>query len=149
MAKGSVSPPEAAGVSPPEEAPAEESPPAGASPPGAARAAQSGRRDALRIWGDESGERLHIFVATEDGFEIARADLRLRGMGDLFGERQSGLPTFRIADPLRDEELNEVARVAAERLLEADPELEQPRHAPMRKALGTRYKRSLELFRVG
>ena len=99
--------------------------------------------------GRESAERLKIFVDTEDGFEIARADLRLRGMGDLFGERQSGLPTFRIADPLRDEELNEVARAAAERLLEEDPELEAPKHAKLRKALGTRYKRSLELFRVG
>ena len=39
----------------------------------------------------------------ERGFEIAREDLRIRGMGDLFGERQSGVPTFRIADPLRDE----------------------------------------------
>ena len=51
--------------------------------------------------------------STEDGFEIAREDLRLRGMGDLFGERQSGVPTFRIADPLRDEALNERARDAA------------------------------------
>ena len=61
----------------------------------------------------EAAERLDIFVRTEDGFEIAREDLRLRGMGDLFGERQSGVPTFRIADPIRDEELNMRARVAA------------------------------------
>src|SRR5438876_3143995 len=65
----------------------------------------------------EVRDRLEMFVRTDDGFEIARADLRLRGMGDLFGERQSGVPTFRVADPLRDEELNERAREAAERLL--------------------------------
>jgi ATP-dependent DNA helicase RecG len=98
---------------------------------------------------EEAAERLKIFVATEDGFEIARADLRLRGMGDLFGERQSGVPAFRVADPLRDEELNEQARAAAERLLESDPELEKPEHAAMRRVLGERYSRSLELFRVG
>jgi ATP-dependent DNA helicase RecG len=99
--------------------------------------------------GQEARNRLEIFVSTEDGFEIARADLRLRGMGDLFGERQSGLPSFRIADPLRDEELNEQARVAADEVLERDPELERPEHAGMRRVMGERYKRSLELFRVG
>jgi len=94
-------------------------------------------------------QRLSIFTGTEDGFEIARADLRLRGMGDLFGERQSGVPTFRIADPLRDEALNDQARLAAERLLDRDPALDHAEHASMRRVLGERYARSLELFRVG
>jgi ATP-dependent DNA helicase RecG len=99
--------------------------------------------------GQEAAERLHVFVDTEDGFEIARADLRLRGMGDLFGERQSGEPTFRIADPLRDEELNLAAREGAERLLGRDPELTAPESQGVRQLLGTRYARSIELFRVG
>ena len=99
--------------------------------------------------GDEARARLDVFVGTEDGFEIARADLSLRGMGDLFGARQSGEQTFRIADPIRDEALNETARDVAERLLAADPELEQREHAPLRAALQGRYARALELFRVG
>jgi ATP-dependent DNA helicase RecG len=99
--------------------------------------------------GPDAGERLGIFASTEDGFEIARADLRLRGMGDLFGERQSGIPTFRVADPLRDEALNQLAREAAERVLARDPELERPEHAGMRRVLGERYSRALELFRIG
>jgi ATP-dependent DNA helicase RecG len=94
-------------------------------------------------------ERLQIFTGTEDGFEIAREDLRMRGMGDLFGERQSGVPTFRIADPVRDEELNDRARAAAEALLSRDPGLERAEHAGLRRVLGERYARSLELFRVG
>jgi ATP-dependent DNA helicase RecG len=93
--------------------------------------------------------RLNIFTATEDGFEIAREDLRLRGMGDLFGERQSGVPTFRIADPIRDEVLNDRARSAAESLLSRDGGLDAPVHARLRRVLGDRYARALELFRVG
>jgi ATP-dependent DNA helicase RecG len=93
--------------------------------------------------------RLSILTRSDDGFEIAREDIRIRGMGDLFGERQSGAPTFRIADPIRDEELNDRARVAALTLLERDPGLERAEHAGLRRMLGERYARSLELFRVG
>ena len=99
--------------------------------------------------GPESGERLRVLVESDDGFEIARADLRLRGMGDLFGQRQSGEATFRIADPLRDELLNDLARAAADRMLARDPELMAAEHAGIRRVLGERYERSLQLFRVG
>jgi len=99
--------------------------------------------------GDEAAERLRIFVETDDGFEIARADLRLRGMGNLFGEEQSGEATFRVADPVRDEELNIKARTAAELLLDRDPELRSKANAGIRKVLSARYSRALELFRVG
>ena len=99
--------------------------------------------------GDESAERLAIFTATDDGFEIARQDLRLRGMGDLFGQRQSGEAMFQIADPLRDEALNLIAREEAERVLGADPDLNAPENAGIRRVLTARYSRALELFRVG
>lgn len=99
--------------------------------------------------GQEAHERLSIFASTEDGFEIARADLRLRGMGDLFGQRQSGDPTFRVADPLRDEALNDRARHLAQELLDRDPELSLPPHAGVRRVLVERYARAMELFRVG
>ena len=58
-------------------------------------------------------------------------------------------PTFRVADPLRDEELNLIAREVADDMLTRDPELTLPEHAGLRHALGTRDARSLELFRVG
>ncbi len=97
----------------------------------------------------ESRRRLEVFVRTEDGFEIARADLELRGMGDLFGERQSGMPTFRVADPLRDERLVRAARELAGEVLARDPELTSQENAGIRRALTERYSRALELFRVG
>ena len=99
--------------------------------------------------GDEALERLRIFVDTDDGFEIARADLRLRGMGNLFGQEQSGEATFRIADPVADEALNLKARAAAEILLDRDPDLAARENAGIRKVLSSRYARALELFRVG
>lgn len=99
--------------------------------------------------GEEVAERLRPFLETEDGFAIARADLEQRGMGDLFGERQSGVPMFKVADPLRDEELSEVARRGAVALLEADPLLKRPEHQGMQEVLRRQYGRALELFRVG
>jgi ATP-dependent DNA helicase RecG len=103
----------------------------------------------LGDYGPDSGERLRIFAGTEDGFEIARADLRIRGMGNLFGAEQSGLPSFRVADPIRDEALNVVAREQAEQLLAEDPELASAANAGIRKVLSSRYARALQLFRVG
>ena len=97
----------------------------------------------------DSTQRLEVFAKTEDGFEIARADLELRGMGDLFGERQSGMPTFKVANPLRDEHLMLLTRELASAILERDPELTHPEHAGIRRALTERYSRALELFRVG
>ncbi|MDQ8154124.1 MAG: ATP-dependent DNA helicase RecG [Gemmatimonadota bacterium] len=99
--------------------------------------------------GPDSLERLRHITETEDGFEIARADLRLRGMGDLFGKQQSGLPAFKIADPVRDEALSELARTAAERLLRDDATLSAPPHRALQRMLTSRYGRALELFRVG
>jgi len=99
--------------------------------------------------GDEAAERLSVFVGTDDGFEIARADLRLRGMGNLFGEEQSGAATFRIADPVRDEALGVKAREAAEMLLDRDPDLTARENEGVRRVLASRYARALELFRVG
>jgi ATP-dependent DNA helicase RecG len=99
--------------------------------------------------GEEAAERLRIFVDTDDGFEIARADLRLRGMGNLFGQEQSGEATFRIADPVADEALNIKARAGAEILLDRDPDLAARENAGIRKVLSSRYARAMELFRVG
>ncbi len=97
--------------------------------------------------GPEATERLRILARSDDGFDIARADLRLRGMGDFFGARQHGLPAFRFFDALEDEPLLLAARAAAERLLAADPELE--RHPEVLRRLERRWGERERMFGVG
>ncbi len=62
-------------------------------------------------------QRLRAFCATNDGFEIARFDLEIRGPGEVLGTRQAGIPGFVVADPLRDLELMQAARAEAKRTL--------------------------------
>ena len=72
---------------------------------------------------EETRQRLKVMTKTSDGFKIAEEDLRLRGPGDFFGQRQHGLPGLRIADIGCDASLLKEAQTAAEELLAADPEL--------------------------
>jgi ATP-dependent DNA helicase RecG len=65
-------------------------------------------------------ERLALFARTADGFELAEADLKARGEGQLFGERQSGIGDLEVASLLRDRKLLEEARSEAKRLLERE-----------------------------
>ena len=76
--------------------------------------------------GAVSRERLETMRATNDGFEIAKEDLKLRGPGDFFGERQHGLPEMRIANFATDMVLLSRAQNAADDILRADPELKTP-----------------------
>ena len=72
---------------------------------------------------EETKQRLKVMTKTSDGFKIAEEDLRLRGPGDFFGQRQHGLPGLKIADIGCDTQLLKEAQLAAEALLEKDPEL--------------------------
>jgi ATP-dependent DNA helicase RecG len=79
-------------------------------------------------------ERLDILRKVTDGFEIAEADFRLRGPGDLLGLRQSGLPTFRVLDFTQDTHLIETARTDAKSILARDPALTAPRGQAVKRA---------------
>ena len=79
---------------------------------------------------EDTRRRIEIMVRTNDGFEIAEADLKLRGPGDLEGTQQSGIAfDLKIADIARDGQLLQHVRGIAERLLEEDPNAERPENA--------------------
>ncbi|MCS6800753.1 MAG: ATP-dependent DNA helicase RecG [Chloroflexota bacterium] len=79
----------------------------------------------------QESERLRIVEQTNDGFALAEEDLRLRGPGEFFGVRQSGLPELKVAR-LSDAELMDLAREQAERIIATDPGLEAPQHQLLR-----------------
>ena len=84
---------------------------------------------------DSARERLKIIYENQDGFEVARHDLRLRGPGELLGARQSGVPLLRFADLTSDVELLDAARAVAESLLREAP---VAAHAHLARWLGAR-----------
>ena len=84
----------------------------------------------------EAHERLAAMEKTGDGFALAEEDLRIRGPGEVWGTRQSGLPVFKIADLSTDVSLLELARQEAENILAGDPGLGAPEH----RALGEEVK---------
>lgn len=83
--------------------------------------------------GEEGREKLDIMCATQNGFEIAEHDFRLRGPGDVLGTAQSGLGSIQFTEWLSDTRLIYRGRAMAERILDADPLLALPQHAPLRR----------------
>ncbi len=82
---------------------------------------------------EDARTRLQTMVRTNDGFEIAEVDLKLRGPGDLMGTQQSGLLNLRIADIVKDNQILKTARYHALKLLKEDPRLEKPENLYIRK----------------
>jgi ATP-dependent DNA helicase RecG len=85
--------------------------------------------------GEESKKRMNIMVSTTNGFTIAEQDMQLRGPGDIYGTRQSGLMKFKLADIVADGALMEQTRAAAQYIISADPDLAQPAHSGLRALL--------------
>jgi ATP-dependent DNA helicase RecG len=92
----------------------------------------------------ETSKRLEILNKSNDGFAIAAEDLKLRGPGDLFGVRQSGLMEFRIGDIYNDAEILKSASEAAAEILALDPDLSLPQNVLLREKLQGFQKDNLE-----
>jgi ATP-dependent DNA helicase RecG len=82
---------------------------------------------------DDSKVRMETMVRTNDGFEIAEVDLKLRGPGDIMGKQQSGVLNLQIADLVKDKEILQLARHEAIKLLKVDAPMEKPEHQRLRE----------------
>jgi len=95
---------------------------------------------------EDARRRLAVMVGTNDGFKIAEEDLAIRGPGEFFGTRQSGLPDLKVADIVRDARLLEAARKDAFGLIGKDPELQQ--YPELRRSIEDFWGRKLDLFKT-
>ena len=96
--------------------------------------------------GETARERLKALAGTTDGFRIAEEDLKLRGPGDFFGDRQHGLPQLRIADLAGDTRLLRQAQDAARFMLESDPQLQRPEHRAVRERIQALFAQQADIF---
>jgi ATP-dependent DNA helicase RecG len=99
--------------------------------------------------GDDSFQRIQAMIRTNNGFRIAEADLNIRGPGEFFGTRQSGIPNFKIANIIHDATLLEAAKSEAELLIKADPALNAPVHQLLKQMLQKHWRGNLEIASVG
>ena len=88
----------------------------------------------------EARFRIETMCSTNDGFEISRADLQLRGPGDVSGTRQSGVLDLKVADIVKDEGLMKQVRTLAQNVLADDPHLTKPQNLPIRNYFMTKHK---------
>jgi len=98
---------------------------------------------------EEARVRLRAMEKTTDGFKIAEEDLALRGPGEFFGIRQSGLPDFRVAHVIRDTPILIEARKEAFRLIQEDPDLVHPAHGGLKDLFIKRWRGRMELATIG
>lgn len=96
--------------------------------------------------GEDARKRLEVMVKTTDGFKIAEEDLNIRGPGEFFGTRQSGMPDLKVANLLRDAKILEIARKEAFSLIERDPTLSG--YPQFRKSIEDFWGRRLEFFKT-
>jgi ATP-dependent DNA helicase RecG len=99
--------------------------------------------------GADSKTRMETMVRTNNGFEIAETDLKLRGPGDLMGTQQSGLLDLKIADLVKDTQVLQDARDAAKAILMADPELKSGPNQPIRTQIDSLKKNEISWSKIG
>ncbi len=98
---------------------------------------------------EQTRQRLEVICRTNDGFEIARRDLELRGPGDFLGTRQHGLPMLKIANLFTDMVVFKKAQNAAEKLYRSDKFLEKPEHIHLKNRLNKMFKEDLGTNIIG
>ena len=96
----------------------------------------------------EGQERLKTMVRTNDGFDIAEVDLKLRGPGDMMGTKQSGVIDLNIADIIKDNAILQYARQIAIEILDDDPKLEKSKNKTILREYNLKGNHQLEWSRI-
>ena len=86
--------------------------------------------------GEKGAERMQIITETSDGFALSQRDLEMRGPGNIFGKKQSGLPEFKVADIVEDFSILEEARMAAQQLIQNEEFYQSEEYKVLRESLG-------------
>jgi ATP-dependent DNA helicase RecG len=97
----------------------------------------------------EAQQRLAVMEQTTDGFDLAEKDLEIRGPGELFGSRQSGLPPFKVADLMRDRDLLALARRDAAEWVSLSPKMQRPEDQLILRRMIKAFGKELGLADVG
>lgn len=98
---------------------------------------------------ENAARRLKIMTETNNGFEIAQEDLKMRGPGELLGTQQHGFPEFKAGDLIRDADIIEFAKKSASELVEEDPELAKKEHFVLKQLINQRFCGKIKLIGVG
>lgn len=98
---------------------------------------------------DDAYRRVQVMVGTNNGFEIAEEDLKIRGPGEFFGTKQAGIPNFKIANILKDATLLEAAKQEAARVVAADAKLNAPEYQLLKHLLQTSMRSVIALASIG
>ena len=117
------------------------------------RIGRSGNKSYFIMISDSKGEaalhRLNVLIESDDGFVIAKEDLKIRGYGDFFGRRQHGIPDFKLADVIEDADIAKDAKIAAIGLTEEDPHLRKPENRLLRDRFMDAYSDRLKFIEIG
>jgi ATP-dependent DNA helicase RecG len=98
---------------------------------------------------DSSRDRLGAMLKSPDGFVIAEEDLRIRGPGEFFGTRQSGIPDLALGNVIRDAKIIDAARKEAFEIIDKDPRLEAAGHGILNKTVKKKWREKLNIASVG
>lgn len=96
---------------------------------------------------EDARKRMEVMCKTHDGFEIAEYDLQLRGMGDILGTRQHGMPAFQYFDPIQDERYIGQVKQLVHEIIKKDPHLRGPQHGILRQKILQVYSDSLQFLK--
>jgi ATP-dependent DNA helicase RecG len=95
-----------------------------------------------------SKKRLNTMCETNDGFKISEVDMEIRGPGEFFGTKQSGVLNFILTDLNRDKDILDSARKLAFEIIETDPQMRKPEHASIKKMMLSTYKDAMYLMNI-